>query len=190
LSEDGGRANAMALAYKADLLGCGLAAATIARGLTALRSMAAWTRRPIPLMPTVRSIHRTRQNPGVQFLRATVQRLAQGSVPMGLESRGGKFYYYRKVWDRGRVKSEYVAGGLLALLAARMEQEDREQKEARKAAEQARWDEEREQIDAVDSQIDAYLRSVEGAVNAALESAGYHRPSRRLRWAKRRRVTS
>ena len=71
---------------------------------------------------------------------------------MGLESRGGRFYYYRKVWDRGRVKSEYVGGGLLALLAARMEQEDREEKEARKASEQARWDERRERIDAVDSQ--------------------------------------
>ena len=37
---------------------------------------------------------------------------------MGLESRGGRLYYYRKVWDRGRVRSEYVGGGLLAVMAA------------------------------------------------------------------------
>src|SRR4051794_1798321 len=39
LSGSGGRANALALAYKADLIGRDLAAATIARRLAALRSM-------------------------------------------------------------------------------------------------------------------------------------------------------
>jgi integrase/recombinase XerC len=39
LSGDGGRANALALAYKADILGRSLAAASIARRLAALRSM-------------------------------------------------------------------------------------------------------------------------------------------------------
>ena len=39
LSGGAGRANAMALAYKADLVGRELAAATIARRLAALRSM-------------------------------------------------------------------------------------------------------------------------------------------------------
>jgi len=187
LSGDRGRANAISLAFKADFMGRGLAATTVARRLAALRSMAAWTRRPIPLMPTVRSIDRTRQSPGVQFLRATVQNLAQGSVSMGLESRGGRFYYYRKVWDRGRVKSEYVGSGLLALLAARMEQEDREEKEARKASERARWDERTERIDAVDSMIDARVVALENAVAASLEAAGFHRQRNRcIGWVERR----
>jgi hypothetical protein len=106
---------------------------------------------------------------------------------VGLESRGGKFYYYRKVWDRGRVKSEYVGGGLLALLAARMDQEDREEKETRKASEQARWDEQRERIDAVDSMIDAHVVALEKAADASLEEAGFHRQQNRcVGWVKPR----
>lgn len=106
---------------------------------------------------------------------------------MGLESRGRRFYYYRKVWDRGRVKSEYVGGGLLALLAARMEREDREEKEARKASEQARWDEQRERIDAVDSMIDAHVVALEKTVTASLEAAGFHRQrNRSIGWVERR----
>jgi hypothetical protein len=106
---------------------------------------------------------------------------------MGLESRGGKFYYYRKVWNRGRVKSEYVGGGLLALVAARMDQEVREEEEDRRASEQARWDEKRERIDAVDSRIDAHVVALEKAVAAALEAAGFHKQRNRcVRWVKRR----
>lgn len=106
---------------------------------------------------------------------------------MGLESRGGRFYYYRKVWDRGRVKSEYAGSGLLALLAARMDQEDREDKEARKASDQARWDEQRERIDAVDSTIDAHVVALEKAVTASLEAAGFHRQRNRCAgWVKPR----
>src|SRR5271157_4683857 len=106
---------------------------------------------------------------------------------MGLESRGGKLYYYRKVWDRGRVKSEYLGGGLLAILAARLEQEDREDKEARKASEQAEWNELRERIDAVDSRIDAHVVALEKAVTASLEAAGFHRQRNRCAgWVKPR----
>ena len=110
---------------------------------------------------------------------------------MGLESRGRRFYYYRKVWDRGRVKSEYVGSGLLALLAARMEQEDREEREARKASEQAQWDEQREQIDALDSRIDAHVVALEKAVTASLEAAGFHRQRNRCAgWVKLRNAST
>jgi hypothetical protein len=106
---------------------------------------------------------------------------------MGLESRGGRLYFYRKVWDRGRVRSEYVGGGLLALLAYRLELEDREEREARKASEQARWNEERAQIDALDSRVDAHVVALEKAVAAYLEAAGFHRQKNRCGgWVKPR----
>ena len=106
---------------------------------------------------------------------------------MGLELRGGNLYYYRKVWDGGRVKSEYLGGGLLAILAAGLEQEDREDKEARKASEQAQWDELRERIDAVDSRIDAHVMALEKAVIASLEAVGFHRRRNRcVGWVKPR----
>jgi hypothetical protein len=106
---------------------------------------------------------------------------------MGLESRGERFYYYRKVWNRGRVKSEYLGGGRLAILAARLEQADREEEEERKASEQARWDEQRERIDALDSQIDAHVVALEKAVAASLEEAGFHRQRNRcVGWVKPR----
>jgi hypothetical protein len=180
-------ANLKVMNYVAALVECGLASATIAR---LWPRSARWPHGPDARSRSCRrcdpSTGRAR-TPGVQFLRATVQRLAQGSVSMGLESRGGRFYYYRKVWDRGRVKSEYVGSGLLALLAARMEQEDREEKEARKASEQARWDEQRERIDAVDSMIDANVVALEKAVTASLEAAGFHRQRNRcIGWVGRR----
>ena len=110
---------------------------------------------------------------------------------MGLESRGRRFYYYRKVWDRGRVRSEYVGGGLLAVMAAQMEQADREEEEARKVTEQARWDEQRERIDDVDSRIDARVVALEKAVTASLEAAGFHRQRNRCAgWVKPRTLES
>lgn len=106
---------------------------------------------------------------------------------MGLESRGGRFYYYRKVWDRGRVKSEYVGGGVLAILAARLDQEDREDRDDRKANERARWDEQRERIEPVDSAIEARVAELEAAVATELEAAGYHkRRNRCAGWVKPR----
>jgi hypothetical protein len=42
---------------------------------------------------------------------------------MGLEQRKGKLYYYEKRRVGRRVVSEYVGGGLLALLAHREAQE-------------------------------------------------------------------
>src|SRR4051812_33915096 len=86
------------------------------------------------------SMDRPHREPMEPFPRATIPRLAQGSVSMGLESRGGRIYFYRKIWNRGRVKSEYVGGGVLAILAARLDQEDREERDARKANERDRWD--------------------------------------------------
>src|SRR4051794_25841524 len=106
---------------------------------------------------------------------------------MGLESRGGRIYYYRKVWDRGRAKSEYLGRGDLAIMTARLEQEDREDREARKADERARWDETRKRIDAVDSMIEARVVALETAVSASLEAAGFHRKRNRcLGWVERR----
>ena len=106
---------------------------------------------------------------------------------MGLELRGGNLYYYRKVWNRGRVKSEYVGGGPVAFLAVRMDQAIRREEEARKTSDQVRWDELRERIDAVDSRIDAHLATVDKAVSAALEVAGFRRRKNRCAgWVKPR----
>ena len=68
-----------------------------------------------------------------------------------------------------------------------MEQADREEEEARKVTEQAQWDELRERIDAVDSRIDAHVASLEKAVTASLEAAGFHRQRNRcVGWVKPR----
>jgi hypothetical protein len=102
---------------------------------------------------------------------------------MGLESRGGQInYYYRKRRIGNRVTSEYVGCGELAALAWLLDAEDREEA----AGVKAHWQTERAEMEADESRVVAHLQAVERAVSQALESAGYHRPSRKLMWLKKR----
>ena len=78
LSGGAGRANALALAYKADLMGRKLAAATIARRLAALRSMVKLAR------------------------RAHARRVGSGRVPWTLEVEGPRSQPYRDTTGPGQ----------------------------------------------------------------------------------------
>jgi len=53
---------------------------------------------------------------------------------MGWETRGNGSYYYRKVRDGGRVRSEYVGAGMLAEALAGLDEIDRHSAAAGRAA--------------------------------------------------------
>jgi hypothetical protein len=99
---------------------------------------------------------------------------------MGLEFRGNRPRYYRKHWNGGEVRGEYVGSGMLALLAATLDEERRE--EAREETEAERS--ELAELAVEEARIAAYLEEVDRAVSDALRAAGYHRPSRKLQWMK------
>jgi hypothetical protein len=97
---------------------------------------------------------------------------------MGIETYHGKTYYYRKTREGGRVRSEYVASGDMALLMAAADRVEREERAEEAEAERSKLAE----LDAEEKQIAAYLEGVDQAVSDALRAAGYHRPSRKLEW--------
>jgi hypothetical protein len=96
---------------------------------------------------------------------------------MAWETRGGRRYYYRKVWKDGRCFSVYEGGGPLAELKAGRDEETREQ--ARRVSLDAGA--ELAALDAVDAMIDREWVNVKAAADAALEAAGFHRHKRQWR---------
>jgi hypothetical protein len=96
---------------------------------------------------------------------------------MAWEMRGGRRYYYRKVWKDGRCFSVYEGGGPLAELKAGRDEETREK------AQRVSLDAGAElaALDAVDAMIDREWLNVKAAAEAALEDAGYHRHKRQWR---------
>lgn len=96
---------------------------------------------------------------------------------MAWEERNGKSYYYRKSRDGERVVSEYIGGGYLATLAARLDQI--------RQAEQATERKERRRLmtaeAALDSEIAEYERLVQTVTAAVLLASGCHRPKRQWR---------
>ncbi len=89
---------------------------------------------------------------------------------MGWERRGSSEYYYRKVLRRGRVVSEYVGSGELAILTALLDEEQRAERRDQQEAERRRR-EEADQIDHDLAQIDDTLRLL---TTIMLEEAGNH----------------
>lgn len=99
---------------------------------------------------------------------------------MGIEIRGDHAYYYRKHWRDGRCVSEYVGGGILALVVA-----EREMKEqAGRAEAAAAWRAERARMEEQEAACVAYFDAVEAQAREMLTAMGYHRPKRQ--WRKRR----
>jgi hypothetical protein len=96
---------------------------------------------------------------------------------MAWETRGGRRYYYRKVWKDGRCFSVYEGGGVLGELKAEQDEETRGR--ARRVTLNTRA--ELAALDAVDAMIDREWQTVKAAADAALESAGYHRHKRQWR---------
>ena len=90
--------------------------------------------------------------------------------PWERRERGG-LYYTRSRKVNGRLIREYVGGGVLGELAARMDAEDRQRREEEAAA----WREERERLEELAGLVDWFCEDVETMARAALLAAGFRR---------------
>jgi hypothetical protein len=90
-------------------------------------------------------------------------------------------YYTRSRKVNGRVVREYVGGGELAELAARLDAIQRQEREAERATRQG----ERAELDTLDEPVDRMCQEVELLARAALRATGYHQ-HKRGEWRKRR----
>jgi hypothetical protein len=94
---------------------------------------------------------------------------------MALETRKGRgIYYTRSHKVAGRVIREYVASGEAAILIARLDEIERNQRYEKRYYE--RW--ELAQIEAIDRELENYWQQVEQALHAQLVRAGYHQHDR------------
>ena len=100
--------------------------------------------------------------------------------PWEKRERGGLYYTRSRKVD-GKVVRQYIGGGVLGQLAARMDAEERRRREQEDAA----WKEEQERVDAFTAPVEELCESVEILARAALLAAGYHRHNRG-EWRKRR----
>jgi hypothetical protein len=99
---------------------------------------------------------------------------------MALVYRNGRPRLQRSVRRDGRVTTDYVASGELALIADRLENCERDYHELEMLEQRAR----REVDDANERGLTDYCDRVEDLARAALYAAGYHRPKRE--WRRRR----
>ena len=88
--------------------------------------------------------------------------------PWERRERGG-LYYTRSRKENGRVVREYVGGGVLGELAARMDAEDRRRRQEEAAA----WKEERERLEELAGLVDELCEGVETVARAVLIAAGF-----------------
>ena len=98
---------------------------------------------------------------------------------MGIETRNGRAYYYRKRRVGRRVVSEYVGGGSVGELAAFIDEVDRAERQEKRE----KWRAERQRQDDLDSQVDQVCAAVRAAVAEELEQAGFHK--HKGQWRKR-----
>ena len=94
--------------------------------------------------------------------------------------RGG-LYYTRSRKVSGKVVREYVGGGILGELAARMDALERRQREEEAAA----WREERERLEKLAGLADELCEDVETIARATLLIAGFRR-HKRGEWRRQR----
>lgn len=100
---------------------------------------------------------------------------------MAWEQRGDRTYFYRSVRVGTRVIKEYAGGGLAGILADEFDAEQREarqQAEARRRQQRARWAD-------LDREAAALGMFADVLSTAALVEAGYHRHDRG-EWRRRR----
>ena len=99
---------------------------------------------------------------------------------MGWENRGNGRYYYRKVRDGGRVRSEYVGAGLVAEALAEIDDIGR----AAEAHNRATWAT-TVQAERVNDEAIAAAGAIAAALTTAvLIAAGYH--THRRQWRRQR----
>jgi len=104
--------------------------------------------------------------------------------PWERRKRGGLYYTRSRKVD-GRVVREYVGGGVLGEIAARMDADERRLREV----EAALWIEEREGMETLDRLTEELYEAVEVLAQAVLVAAGY-RQHKRGEWRKRRGIRS
>jgi hypothetical protein len=100
--------------------------------------------------------------------------------PWERRKRGG-LYYTRSRKEGGRVIREYVGGGIFGELAAQMDALERE----RGKEQGERWQEEQEELDALQAPVEKLSEASDLLVRAALLASGY-RQHNRGEWRKRR----
>ncbi len=101
---------------------------------------------------------------------------------MGWETRQrGSSYYTRSKKVNGEVVREYVGGGVLGQIAARMDAEERQRREAEAAA----WREEREHLEELVGSVDEFCEDVEVIARSVLLAAGFRR-HKRSEWRRER----
>jgi hypothetical protein len=93
---------------------------------------------------------------------------------------GRQTYYYRKFWRNGTCQSEYIGGGPIAPLAARLDAIEREEREERRRA----LRKEQSEQAALDGQIDELGERVQQLVTAVLLATGHHTHNRQWRRAR------
>ena len=99
---------------------------------------------------------------------------------MGWETRGNGRYYYRKVRDGGRVRSEYLGAGVVAELLAEVDDLDRQRRQLEDEARRAEVDAERRTAAAL-AEVDRMVQTMTAAV---LIAEGYH--THRRQWRRQR----
>ena len=96
---------------------------------------------------------------------------------MGWEPRPGGVYYYRSKRVGGRPVREYIGTGLVAELAALLDAQEREEREAAAAA----WQAERERLEALDAPVAELCAATDALATAVLLLAGCYQHKRELR---------
>jgi hypothetical protein len=99
---------------------------------------------------------------------------------MGIVRRNGKLYYYENRRIGGRVVSEYMGSGGLALLARDFAQENA----YKKAAERERFRRKIEELAALDADLDCIFECVKALSTSEFILSGYH--NHKGQWRKRR----
>ena len=100
--------------------------------------------------------------------------------PWESRERGGLYYTRSRKVD-GRVAREYVGGGVLGELAARMDAEERRRRQEAASA----WREERKSLEALDAPVEELYGVAEIFSRAVLVAAGYRQHNRGV-WRMRR----
>jgi hypothetical protein len=89
--------------------------------------------------------------------------------PWERRERGGLYYTRSRKVD-ARVVREYIGGGILGELAARMDEHERRQRKEQAAY----WEEEQQDLDVLEALVDELAEASDLLTRAALLAAGYH----------------
>jgi hypothetical protein len=96
---------------------------------------------------------------------------------MGIETRKGRLYYYKKRREGDRVVSQYVGGGDVIPMAERLAALEHERKQEQRAIVELQ----QKDADRINAIVDKHSAMVDSAVKAQLLALGYHKHNRQWR---------